>query len=54
MPSQKGLVFEIVESYTCPLKNLNMFDPYSLYTKCENSCEFAKKKPQSVVTTALL
>jgi len=29
------------------------FDPYSVYTKCENGCGFVKTKPQSIITTAL-
>jgi len=33
---------------------LPIFDPSSLhYTKCENGCEFAKAKPQTVIITAL-
>jgi len=26
---------------------------HSAYTKCENSCVFAKTKPYSIITTAL-
>jgi len=26
---------------------------HAVYTKCENGCVFVKRKPQSIVTTAL-
>jgi len=46
-------LLQIEESYTCPLNKLDMFDPFSVYMKCENSYVFARTKPQSVISTAL-
>ena len=34
-------------------KQICMCLTHAVYTKCENSCVFAKTKPQSILTTAL-